>query len=125
MLKNILMVGIGGFAGSILRFFVSYMYSRWLTIHFPLGTFTVNIMGSFLIGLIFGLAEEYPPFENYRLLLATGFCGGFTTFSAFASENLSLLEKGHIGLALFYMLSSMLLGIIAVFLGIMISKIKM
>lgn len=116
------MVGIGGFAGSIARYLLSQYFSKVLLISFPVGTFFVNILGSFFIGVIYAATEEHPFMLHYRLLLATGFCGGFTTFSAFASENLNLLQKGEYFMFLTYIVSSIVLGIIAVFLGIYFTK---
>jgi len=122
-MKNLLLVGIGGFLGSISRYSVSIVITKIFPITFPLGTFTINIVGSFLIGLIYGIIEEYPPLSAYRLFFATGFCGGFTTFSSFSAENLALLEKGEYLLFVAYSLGSLILGIIFVFVGVMSSKI--
>ena len=91
MLKSILLVGVGGAAGSMLRYLTALLVNRYANSHFPWATFTVNILGCFLIGLLFGLLDKQQVAnQNIRLLLITGFCGGYTTFSAFSIENLNL-----------------------------------
>ncbi|MCX7729268.1 MAG: fluoride efflux transporter CrcB [Bacteroidia bacterium] len=122
-MKSILLVGIGGFFGSVARYYISFLITKNHASLFPLGTYAVNIIGCLLIGLIYGFTESIPYSSQFRLLLATGFCGGFTTFSAFASENLSLIQKGEYTLAVFYIISSVLLGIMAVLGGILLVKI--
>ncbi|GIV26612.1 MAG: putative fluoride ion transporter CrcB [Bacteroidia bacterium] len=121
-MKNFLLVGIGGCLGSIARYSVSLLVSRYFITIFPLSTFLVNIIGSFLIGLLYGWLEQFPQYTLYRLFLVTGFCGGFTTFSALSIENLSLLQKGYYMFFLTYTLGSIVLGIIAAYLGIMFNK---
>ena len=122
MMKNFLLVFIGGGFGSGLR----YLIGRYLNSSlggFPIGTFTVNIIGSLLIGLILGYAaKENSLSQNQVLLLATGFCGGFTTFSAFAQENFELLKTGDIMQFSIYTIGSIVVGLIAVFIGIYIAK---
>src|SRR5699024_3930334 len=99
MFKNILLVGIGGFAGSVGRYLLArYIELRVLT-SFPFGTFAVNIIGCFIIGLRYGLTLRGTVSPNIRFLLATGFCGGFTTFSTFSMESMTLLQDGQIGFA--------------------------
>ena len=85
---------------------------------FPYATLTVNVVGSFIIGIIFAITiKEELLLSNWKLFLATGFCGGFTTFSAFSLENLGLLQSGKTSLALLYIGLSLVLGITATFLG--------
>ena len=121
-MKNFLLVFIGGGFGSGLRYIIGkYLNSNLGS--FPIGTFTVNIIGSLLIGLILGYAaKENSLSQNQVLLLATGFCGGFTTFSAFANENFQLLKTGDIMQFSIYTISSIVVGLIAVFIGIYIAK---
>ncbi|GAB4202355.1 MAG: fluoride efflux transporter CrcB [Bacteroidia bacterium] len=121
MLKNIILVGVGGLAGSITRYLVSVLFAGYSD-KIPLSTWIVNIVGSFLIGIIYAISELTPNFVWMRLLLATGFCGGFTTFSAFTSENLNLLQKGEYTLFFFYVSTSILIGILAVLAGILVVK---
>ena len=121
-MKNFLLVFIGGGFGSGLRYLIGKYLNSSLG-SFPIGTFTVNIIGSLLIGLILGYAaKENSLSQNQVLLLATGFCGGFTTFSAFANENFQLLKTGDIMQFSIYTISSVVVGLIAVFIGIYIAK---
>lgn len=122
MMKNFLLVFIGGGFGSGLRYLIGKYLNSSLG-GFPIGTFTVNIIGSLLIGLILGYAaKENSLSQNQVLLLATGFCGGFTTFSAFAQENFQLLKTGDIMQFSIYTIGSIVVGLIAVFIGIYIAK---
>jgi fluoride exporter len=115
MIKNLLLVGLGGSIGSMARYAASLLIKSK---SFPYGTLTVNIIGSFIIGLLFAMSiKEEGMFENWKLFLATGICGGFTTFSAFSLENMGLLQSGKIGMAVTYILLSIVLGILATFLG--------
>ncbi|MDE3251268.1 MAG: fluoride efflux transporter CrcB [Bacteroidota bacterium] len=119
LVKNILLVGMGGMAGSMLRYLVAHFIKHD---SLPYATFAVNIVGSLLIGLVMGLAAREPDFANWRLLLATGFCGGFTTFSAFTWENLQLIYHARYGAFLLYTVGSLVLGLAAVTLGYRITK---
>lgn len=121
---NILIVGLGGSAGSILR----YLCQKWMNgsyqHNFPLATFLVNISGCFLIGILYALGEKGNFLSpQTRLLLVTGFCGGFTTFSTFAFENMNLLRIGDNLYFLLYAVGSVVLGIAAVFVGSLLIKI--
>mgnify|MGYP001585876226 FL=1 len=115
MIKNLLLVGLGGALGSMLRYGTAILMNTKL---FPYATLAVNIIGSFIIGIVFALSIRQEPLaENWKLFLATGICGGFTTFSAFSLENMGLLQSGKFGLALTYIAASVILGIAATFLG--------
>jgi CrcB protein len=115
MIKNILLVGLGGSIGSMARYAASLLIQSK---SFPYATLVVNIIGSFIIGFVFAMSiKEAGLSNNWKLFLATGICGGFTTFSAFSVENMGLLQSGKIGMAVTYILLSIVLGIVAIFLG--------
>ncbi len=118
-MKAILLIGLGGGIGSILRYLTTITVNRLWPAAFPWGTFAVNIIGSFLVGILIGLLGRLLPANtDLRFLLITGFCGGYTTFSAFASENVSLFQSGHPLTAFAYMAGSLLVGLLAVWIGL-------
>jgi CrcB protein len=122
--KNILLVGIGGGVGSIARFLCQKYIYQWYPHPFPFGTLLVNISGCFLIGLFYALAEKGNLLTpEWRILLTTGFCGGFTTFSTFAYENVNLLRNGDVTYFILYTTASVILGILATWLGILLLKL--
>lgn len=115
MIRAILLVALGGAAGSVFRYLIS-LYMPKPESGFPLGTFAVNAVGCLIIGLLMAFLFRTPN-ESLRLLLATGFCGGFTTFSAFGIETVQLMSNGKTGIALAYIAASLFAGLIAVALG--------
>ena len=124
MLKQLLLIGTGGFIGSVARFLVSRLNTRieWFSI--PIGTLMVNILGSLLIGFLIGISEKSPILTvEWRMFLMVGLCGGFTTFSSFTGENLVLLKDGQILPLLLYTALSIFLGFIAVYLGYISTKL--
>jgi len=122
-MKNILLVFIGGGMGSILRYIISKALNKSDSF-FPYGTFTANILGSLIIGFILGLLIKNQSVlsPNQSLLLVTGFCGGFTTFSTFAYENQQLIKSGDFLQAGIYTVLSFLVAIISVYGGIYASR---
>lgn len=117
-MKQLLLVGIGGFLGSIARYLVSKLNFSWAFLDLPMGTLTANVLGSLIIGFLMGafLSADWMN-NNLKLLLAVGFCGGFTTFSSFAGENFTLIQNGQYFTAFLYIAASVILGILAVFAG--------
>lgn len=117
------MVGIGGCAGSILRFWLgSYIGGRMGT-RFPYGTFVINITGSFLIGVVFAfLAARTTWSANWRYLIPIGFIGGYTTFSSFEFETLRTIQDGQIGTGILYVVLSVVVGFVAVWGGVVAGK---
>lgn len=123
MLRTILLVGLGSAAGGILR----YLTGKWIhtSIHtsFPLGTMTVNILGCFIIGLVYYFFSKNSTMDtNMQLLLATGFCGGFTTFSSFMHENYTMIVNGNFIQVAIYTGLSILLGLLALYFAIYLCK---
>lgn len=118
-MKQVLFVGLGGAAGSILRYLTSVVTLKFYSASFPISTFIVNVIGCFLAGLIFGsITQESADAQNLKLLLVTGFCGGFTTFSAFALENVRLMNSGNPSTAVLYTIASIAAGLLAAWLGL-------
>ncbi|MDR3245139.1 MAG: fluoride efflux transporter CrcB [Prevotellaceae bacterium] len=124
MKTTLCLIGLGGAAGSILRYLTSRFIAGKIGF-FPgiWGTFAVNLAGCLLIGIVYGLSERYEWFSpQMRLFLATGFCGGYTTFSAFAYENVNLLQQGNCLVGFAYILISIVACLIATFAGIAVTK---
>jgi len=124
MIKTILLVGSGGFIGSVARFLVSKINFGSALISLSVGTLLVNVVGSLALGSLIGLADHNSGLTNeWRLFLMVGVCGGFTTFSTFAGENLSLLQNGQFAAMALYSGLSVFLGFLAVFLGYTLVKL--
>jgi len=111
-MMQLFLIGTGGAVGSILR----YLLQKAFNTQFPVGTLCVNIAGCFLIGFLWALSSKGLS-EQLRYLLMTGFCGGFTTFSAFGLESYQMIANGRWVILFFYILTSVAVGILATFLG--------
>ena len=124
MVKQLVLVALGGGVGSVLR----HLTSLWMVRQFPhtslLGTFIVNITGCLIVGFLMGLSIRYKILTNeLRFLLIVGFCGGYTTFSTFSAESIKLFETGNYWILTLYITGSILLGLAAVWSGNALSKI--
>ena len=124
MIKNLVLIGFGGFLGSIGRYLISRINIFPALTSIPFGTLLANVLGSLLIGFLAGIADRSPILTlEWRMFLMIGFCGGFTTFSTFTNENLALMRNGEFLHVLIYSGLSIGFGFFAVFLGYIISKI--
>lgn len=123
-MKMVVLVGIGGFIGGAGRYLVTQYVNKLAPAVFPYGTFLVNVVGCLLIGIFFGVSERFTWMNSeWRLFLTTGVCGGFTTFSAFAYENVKLLQSAHYAVFGAYVMASVLTCLIATFGGISLAKV--
>ncbi|MER3472165.1 MAG: fluoride efflux transporter CrcB [Chitinophagaceae bacterium] len=124
MLKLFFIIGLGGAIGSYLRYLTALLFAKYFMAAFPYATLTVNVVGCFIIGLVYTLSERFHFLSaDWRLFLITGFCGGLTTFSTFAYENIKLIQEGNTMLFLMYSFGSFGLGLLAVLAGINMFKL--
>ncbi len=122
-MQMIVMIGLGGALGAIARHLMTYRVAQFFGSSFPYGTLSVNILGSFIMGLVVPyLAERFQLSPEFRGFLVFGVLGGFTTFSAFSLEVSLLIEKNNLSSAALYSLSSVLLAVGALFVGIWVGK---
>jgi CrcB protein len=121
-MKIILAIGLGSCIGGITRYLLSQFIQNKFFSSFPYGTLSVNIIGCLLIGIVFGLGERGNITMGWRLFLATGLLGGFTTFSAFSNETISMLRDGQLWHAFTYIACSVVIGLLATFTGISFIK---
>tara|TARA_B110000285_G_scaffold75567_1_gene87024 strand:+ start:278 stop:655 length:378 start_codon:yes stop_codon:yes gene_type:complete len=119
-------IAFGGAFGAVSRFWIQSAVQRFNGSSFPLGTFSVNILGSFLIGVFFVVLAEKAQFaEPWRPLVTVGFLGAMTTFSTFSLDALLLFEQGHYNTALFYIVSSVALCLFAAFAGMQVTRVML
>lgn len=121
-MKILLAIGLGSFLGGISRYLVTLFLQNKFLSTFPYGTLGVNIIGCFLIGIVYGLSARGNINVEWRLFLATGFLGGFTTFSSFSNDTVSLLRDAQYWQAFSYVALSVLVGLVATFGGISLIK---
>ena len=121
-MKILLMIGLGSFIGGTSRYLVTLAIQNKFLSTYPFGTLAVNIIGCFLIGLVYGLSEKGNINVEWRLFLATGILGGFTTFSSFSNETVSMLRDAQYWQAFSYIASSVIIGLAATFAGILLIK---
>lgn len=121
-MKILLAIGFGSFLGGISRYLLTiFVQNKFLSV-FPYGTLAVNIIGCFLIGIVYGLSARGNINIEWRLFLATGFLGGFTTFSSFSNDTVSLLRDAQYWQAFSYVALSVIVGLVATFVGISLIK---
>ena len=124
MIKILFIIGTGSFIGGVSRFLATRLIQGNVTSAFPYGTFIVNILGCFLIGLLYGISERGDIMSaEWRMFLTIGFCGGFTTFSTFTNENVALLKDGNIFYFALYASLSVFIGVLATYSGNLVTKI--
>jgi CrcB protein len=123
MIKSILLVGLGGGLGSIFRYLTAVLVNKHFSFIYPLATLMTNVIGCFLIGLLLGWFEkQHWTGPELKFLLVIGFCGGYTTFSTFAFENISLLQANHTLVAFAYIAMSVIAGLLATWLGLFVVR---
>ena len=121
-IKLIFLIGTGSFIGGVFRYLLSLLIQTKTTTNFPLGTLIVNITGCFFIGIVLGIFDKGQISSEWKMFLATGILGGFTTFSAFSTETVALFREGHVSYALIYIFSSVLLGLLATYVAYLLVK---
>jgi len=122
-MKTLLLIGTGGFIGTVFRYLLSQFIQSKVLSAFPFGTLGVNVLGCFAIGIVFALSERTNMHPEWRLFLATGICGGFTTFSAFTNETFGLLRDGQLWYASIYIIVSVVIGVLSTFIGYSLLKL--
>jgi CrcB protein len=119
-----LAIACGGALGAVSRYYLSVVAERWNTSAFPLGTFTVNVLGSLLIGLCFVVfLEKLQLVDTWRPLIVIGYLGAFTTFSTYSLDALLLIQQGNYNTAVLYIISSVLICLLAAFAGMQLARL--
>ena len=122
-MKQVTLIGVAGFAGGVLRYLLSVFIQTKFSGPLPVGTLSVNIVGCLLAGFLMGLSDKLVVSTDLKLFVAVGFLGGFTTFSAFSVETISLFRDGRLLLAFLYILTSVILCLLSACLGFIVSRI--
>lgn len=123
MFKQLFVIGLGGAIGSIFRYLVQLAISSMVTLVFPLGTFLANVSGCFIIGLLYAVFEKYAGLGfEWRLFLITGLCGGYTTFSSFSFESVTLFKQGDYFYFFSYVILSVVFSLLATLLGMILLR---
>ncbi len=122
-MKSLFIIGLGGALGSICRYLVQLTIVRYVAVTFPLGTLIVNITGCFLIGLLYGLGARHAWMTvEWKIFLITGICGGYTTFSSYSLESITLFKQGNYAYFILYVASSVILGLLATLGGMLATR---
>jgi CrcB protein len=122
-MKLVFVIAAGSGIGGVLRYGLQMLVYKFYPFAFPLGTFLVNLLGCFLIGVFFALTDKNLLGNEMKFFLITGICGGFTTFSTFSYDNIMLLRSGYLWYFFFYTFGSLLLGLLATYLGTLLVRI--
>lgn len=121
-MKAVWLIAIGGALGSVARYGASKLFIFNFKYEFPLSTFIVNVLGSFIIGLLSGILLKDSHNQWIKYFWMIGFCGGFTTFSTFSLENLNLIKNGYFFTSIFYSMLSVVVAMVAVWVGFKVNN---
>ena len=122
-MRILLLVGMGSFIGGISRYLITLLVQNKFLSTFPYGTFAVNVIGCFLIGVVYALSDKGNINVEWRIFFATGVLGGFTTFSSFSNETISMMRDGQYWHSFAYVAFSVIIGLAATFIGISLTKL--